>query len=221
MFPDTAIARRAIPLPTNPINKKTLRRANRSESEPHKMNAGPDARLVAAAMIPTARSGPPRPSGSECQVNDVRDETHRGGWDDQEGRRPDRLPRLPTENIHEERDIEQAAADSHAPGQEAGTRGRRGGPRHAGWRHRRIIVLVDRAGILHPVPNHEDAEYDQHGREERLERLLAQHLQREDGPHNGSQESPRKEDASEAEVDETAAVMVDDRRCRGREWQRK
>ena len=60
MFPDTAIARRAIPLPTNPINKKTLRRANRSESEPHKMNAGTDARLVAAAMMPTVRSVPPR-----------------------------------------------------------------------------------------------------------------------------------------------------------------
>ncbi len=36
-----------------------MRRAVRSESDPHKMNAGTDARLVAAAMIPTVRSDPP------------------------------------------------------------------------------------------------------------------------------------------------------------------
>src|SRR2546427_9810852 len=86
MLPERAIARRAIPLPTNPINRKNLRRANRSESDPHKMNAGTDARLAAAALMPTAKSVPPRAaanSGIKADVAPpaapcVRDEEHQG-----------------------------------------------------------------------------------------------------------------------------------------------
>src|SRR5256885_15331021 len=60
MVPHRAIAKRATPLPRKPIRRKILRRAVRSESDPHRMNAGAEARLVAAAMIPTGRSDPPR-----------------------------------------------------------------------------------------------------------------------------------------------------------------
>jgi len=59
MVPERAIAKRAIPLPRKPIRRKILRRAVRSESDPQRMKAGTDARLVAAAMIPTVRSEPP------------------------------------------------------------------------------------------------------------------------------------------------------------------
>ncbi len=55
--------------------------------------------------------------------------------------------------------------------------------------------------------------------EERLERLLIQHLQREHGPNDRPDERAGQEDAAEAEVHESASVMVDHGRGRRRDRQ--
>ena len=54
-----AIATRATPLPRNPMSKNGFRRAMRSHVDPQSMNAGTEAMLVAAAMMPTWRRLPP------------------------------------------------------------------------------------------------------------------------------------------------------------------
>src|SRR5438876_11436118 len=54
------MASEAMPLPRNPIRRKTLRRPRRSDRDPHSMNAVTEARLVAAAIIPMSERFPPR-----------------------------------------------------------------------------------------------------------------------------------------------------------------
>jgi hypothetical protein len=54
------MARSAIPLPKNPMRRNGFRLGRRSQADPHKMNAGTEATLVAAATIPTLRRLPPK-----------------------------------------------------------------------------------------------------------------------------------------------------------------
>src|SRR5438093_48216 len=54
-----AIASRAIPDPRNPMRRNGLRRPRRSHAPPHRMKAGTEAMLVAAAMMPTWNRFPP------------------------------------------------------------------------------------------------------------------------------------------------------------------
>src|SRR2546427_811551 len=48
-----------MPDPRNPMRRNGFRRARRSHAPPHRMNAGTEATLVAAAMIPTLKRFPP------------------------------------------------------------------------------------------------------------------------------------------------------------------
>jgi hypothetical protein len=53
------MARSARPPPKNPMRRNGFRIGRRSHADPHRMKAGTEATLVAAATIPTLRRLPP------------------------------------------------------------------------------------------------------------------------------------------------------------------
>src|SRR5207249_11523923 len=60
-------------------------------------------------------SRPREASRPEREIDHVRDETHRGGRDDEQRRSPDRLPGPPAEHMPQPGHGQQAASEPHAP----------------------------------------------------------------------------------------------------------
>src|SRR5437867_2049067 len=160
--------------------------------------------------------GPSEPARADGEGREVRSETHRGGWDDQEGRRADRLPRLPTEAVDQKRDVQQPTPDPHATGEKAGRN--RGGvhARPPRGRHLRVIVHIHIPRVADPIKDHVGPEREEHDGEERFEEPLVQEeRQGEEGPDDRTDQRTPHEGAPEPEVNEALPVMVDHRSARG------